>query len=42
MGQMVGGVHLKGDSEQDVNTWWKNMHRAGKVALYVCGRDPVI
>lgn len=36
-----GGVHLKGDTERDVKLGWNNIHRAGKVALHVCGKDPV-
>ena len=40
LGQMVG-IHLKTDSEQAVHAWWKNVHRAGKVALHVCKKDPV-
>ena len=40
LGQMVG-IHLKAGSEQGINAWWKNIHRAGKVALCVCNRDPV-
>ena len=39
LGQMVG-IHLEGDTERDVNHWWKNIRRAGKVALHVCGMDP--
>ena len=35
LGQMVG-IHFKTDAELGINTWWKNIHRAGKVALCVC------
>ena len=40
LGQMVG-IHLKIDSEEGISAWWTNIHRAGKVALRVCERDPV-
>ena len=40
LGQMVG-IHLKTDSEQGINAWWKNIHRAGKVALHLCKTYPV-
>ena len=35
------GIHLRTDSEDGISAWWKNIHRAGKVALCVCERDPV-
>ena len=40
LGQMTG-IHLRSDSEAAVHEWWKNIHRAGKVALHVCKKDPV-
>ena len=40
LGQMVG-IHLKTDSDQGIQAWWKNIHQAGKVALHVCKKDPV-
>ena len=34
LGQMVG-IHLKTDSELGISTWWRNIHRVGKVAVCV-------
>ena len=39
LGQVVG-IH-RSNPKDDVSSWWKNIHRARKVVLYECEKNPV-